>query len=152
MGEPQEKLQESLTAYGEAGDACGFPVRRLRVLLAEDNDINRMVESELVRRLGHEVTVVSNGREALSALSREDFDLVLMNVSMPVLDGITATREIRRGDVPRCSPRVPVVAVTGHAMAGDREKFLQAGMDDYLAKPFREHQLHDLLARYLASA
>jgi CheY-like chemotaxis protein len=120
------------------------------VLLAEDNDLNRVLESELVRRLGHDVTAVTNGREAVDAAALHEFDLVLMNISMPEMNGIDATRAIRRGDGHRCSPEVPVVAITGHAMEGDRERFLKLGVDDYLPKPFGLKDLATVLRKWQA--
>jgi CheY-like chemotaxis protein len=114
---------------------------RLRILLAEDNPVNQVFAAELLRRLGHEVTVASDGAEALHELAKGGVDVIFMDVEMPVLDGLSATERIRKGLVPGCSPAIPIIALTAHAVAGDRERFLAAGMDDYLSKPF---ELDDL--------
>jgi PAS domain S-box-containing protein len=136
----------------EPGQGVEEPVRKLRVLLAEDNPVNRLLAEELVRRLGHDVTGVPDGEEALKVLEKEGFDLVLMDVEMPKINGVRATREIREGRIPGCSRSLPVVALTAHAIAGDRERFLEAGMDDYLAKPFDFDQLDRVLRRVVARA
>jgi two-component system CheB/CheR fusion protein len=118
----------------------------LRVLLAEDNPLNQVYARELLRRLGHEVLAVSDGEEALQAVARETFDAVLMDVAMPELDGEEATRRIRAG-INGCPRDLPIIALTAHAVAGDRERFLAAGMDDYLSKPFDPAKLEDALRR-----
>jgi PAS domain S-box-containing protein len=123
---------------------------RLRVLVAEDNPLNQVFAKALLERLGHEAVLASDGEEALRALSRESFDVVLMDVQMPVIDGSEATRRIRAGEVPGCPPGVPIIAVTAHALHGDRERFLAAGMDDYLSKPFDPESLEDALRRAVA--
>jgi signal transduction histidine kinase/DNA-binding response OmpR family regulator len=108
----------------------------LQILLAEDNLVNQKLALGILEKLGHRVTVVNNGMEALEQLERRDFDLVLMDVQMPELDGLAATRELRRREAP-AKKHVPVVAMTAHAMKGDRERCLASGMDDYLGKPIR---------------
>jgi PAS domain S-box-containing protein len=115
-------------------------VRRVRVLLAEDNIVNQRVAVGLLTRRGHAVTVTSNGREAIAALEREDFDVVLMDVQMPELGGIEATAEIRAREC-RTGGHVYIVAMTAHAMSGDRERFLALAMDGYLSKPIDAAQL-----------
>ncbi|MHB8763336.1 MAG: response regulator [Deferrisomatales bacterium] len=117
----------------------------LRVLVAEDNPLNQIFARELLTRLGHEVTVASDGEEALRALSRERFDAVLMDIQMPCLDGDEATRRIRAGKVEGCPRDMPIVALTAHAVHGDRDRFLDAGMDDYLSKPFDPEAMEDVL-------
>ena len=118
----------------------GAEGRRSRILLVEDNVVNQQVASGLLTRRGHHVTVAPNGREALARLDRETFDLVLMDLQMPVMDGIDATvaiRERERGT----SQHVRIVAMTAHAMHSDRERCLAAGMDGYLSKPIDPHML-----------
>jgi len=128
------------TGDGEAGDkARGLP-RDLKVLVAEDNEANRKTILYMLNRLGLEPVCTEDGEEALDALSREPFDLVLMDIQMPGTDGLEATRRIRSGHN-GIDPRVRVVAMTAHAMEGDRERFLAQGMDDYLAKPLRKRDL-----------
>ncbi|MBI5440213.1 MAG: response regulator [Deltaproteobacteria bacterium] len=121
--------------------------RRLRVLVAEDNRLNQIFAQTLLERLGHEAVVVSDGEEALRALARENFDVVLMDVQMPELDGDEATKRVRAGMVEGCPTDIPVVALTAHAIRGDRERFLAAGMDDYLSKPFDPESVEAVLRR-----
>ena len=114
--------------------AMGADGRRARILLVEDNVVNQRVASGLLTRRGHHVTVAQDGREALARLDRETFDLVLMDLQMPVMGGLDATVEIRRRE--RVTGRhVRIVAMTAHAMNSDRERCLAAGMDGYLSKP-----------------
>jgi len=125
------------------------PTGSLRVLVAEDNLVNQRLVTRLLEKRGHFVVVAGNGREALEALEKESFDLVLMDVQMPVMDGFEATAAIRKREEGK-GIRVPVVALTAHAMKGDREKCLAGGMDGYLTKPIRPQQLDELLEKYLA--
>ncbi|MBS1857244.1 MAG: response regulator, partial [Acidobacteria bacterium] len=127
---------------GEAATAA----RRLRLLVAEDNPVNQQVIARLLARLGHEVAIAGNGREVLEAMTRERFDAVLMDVQMPEMDGLEAAEAIRRteGSTGR---HMPIVAVTAHAMTGDRDRCLASGMDDYLAKPIRSGELAEVLSR-----
>ena len=119
----------------------GEPARptRARVLLVEDNSVNQIVAVGQLQRLGHECTVAANGVEALDAVTREKFDIVLMDIQMPDMDGYEATRRIRqmRGPV----AKIPIIAITAHAMPGEREKCIAAGMNDYLAKPVSLEQV-----------
>ncbi|MHC4161478.1 MAG: response regulator [Planctomycetota bacterium] len=116
-------------------------VRVRRVLLAEDGLVNQRVVVELLEARGHDVVVAANGREALATLERECFDMVLMDVQMPVMDGFEATAAIREREK-EAGAHVPVIALTAHAMSGDRERCLEAGMDGYLAKPIRADELY----------
>ncbi len=120
-------------------------VPSLRILLAEDNPVNQMVALGILRKDGHRVDVAANGIEALAAARERDYDVVLMDVRMPEMDGLEATREIRA--LPGGRGRVPIVALTASAMRGDRERFLDAGMDDYLAKPIDRAKLAAALRR-----
>jgi signal transduction histidine kinase/DNA-binding response OmpR family regulator len=119
----------------KAGDlSIGARGRQVRILLVEDNIVNQRVASGLLTRRGHQVTVVADGQEALTRLDAGTFDLVLMDLQMPVMDGLAATREIRRRE--RDTGRhIRIVAMTAHAMRSDRERCLEAGMDGYLSKP-----------------
>jgi PAS domain S-box-containing protein len=112
----------------------------LRLLIAEDAPANQKVVDAILRKRGHDVTLVSNGREAVSRLEDEDFDIILMDVQMPVMDGRQATQLIRQMTEPR-KAEIPIVAMTAHAMRGDRELCLAAGMNGYIAKPLDAHQL-----------
>jgi PAS domain S-box-containing protein len=118
----------------------------LKVLVAEDNPVNRTLLVKLLEKLGHAAAAVEDGKEALAALGKESFDAVLMDVQMPVMDGVEATRAIRGSTSGNFDPEIPVIAVTAHAMKNDRETFLEAGMNDYVAKPVSM----DKLARVLA--
>jgi signal transduction histidine kinase/DNA-binding response OmpR family regulator len=122
-----------------------------RILLAEDNPVNRMVAVRLLEKGGHEIKVVSNGREAVETLQREKFDVVLMDVQMPEMDGFEATAAIRRAEE-STGGHVPIVAMTAHAMKGDAERCLASGMDAYLSKPIHGHDLYALLDRILGTA
>jgi CheY-like chemotaxis protein len=121
----------------------------LRILLAEDNPVNQLLTTRLLEKRGHRVTVAGNGREALAAIDKESYDLVLMDVQMPELDGIEATIAIREKEKTG-ENHLPVIALTAHAMKGDQERCLQAGMDAYLSKPIRAQELDELLNRYVA--
>jgi|GEM_PF-668659 len=117
---------------------------RLRVLVAEDNRVNQQVVISQLRKLGHTAVAVGNGFEALAALDEIDYDAVLMDCQMPEMDGYEAATIIRRR---RKSKTLPIIAMTANAMAGDRERCLDAGMDDYIAKPFKVEQLAEVLSR-----
>ena len=121
----------------------------LKVLLAEDNLVNQRLAVRLLEKRGHQVVVAANGLEALQALEKERFDLVLMDVQMPEMDGLEATAAIRKKEK-ASGLHVPVVALTAHAMKGDREKCIAGGMDGYLTKPIRPQELDQLLGIYVA--
>ena len=123
--------------------------RSLNLLLAEDNAVNQKLAVKLLEKRGHRVTLAGNGKEALAALTRNDFDLVLMDVQMPVMDGLEATSQLRMQEMSN-GKHQPVVAMTALAMKGDRERCMAAGMDGYLSKPIRTEELDDLLDLYMA--
>ena len=123
--------------------------RKYNILLAEDNPVNQKVAIHLLQKKGHRVTVVENGRQALEIIEKEKFDLVLMDVQMPEMDGFEATRQIRQREQ-STGQHLPVVAMTAHAMKGDREKCLEAGMDDYVAKPLYPEELYRVIERAIA--
>ena len=124
------------------------PATSLRVLVAEDNAVNQRLARRLLEKRGHQVVVASNGREALEAIATHTFDLVLMDVQMPELDGLEATAALRANETGH-GTHLPVIALTAHAMKGDRERCLAAGMDGYLSKPIRPQDLDDLLELYV---
>jgi signal transduction histidine kinase/ligand-binding sensor domain-containing protein/DNA-binding response OmpR family regulator len=125
--------------------------RRLRILLAEDDPVNQRVAVAMLRKLGHQAIVVDDGQQALDRLGDETFDVVLMDVQMPRLDGYAATRAIRARAAATGAPRLPIVAMTAHAIKGDRERCLDADMDDYLSKPIRLAELAATLDRVLTA-
>lgn len=119
--------------------------RTLRILVAEDNKINQTVIVAMLEQAGHQVDMVGNGIEAVSAVMRSPFDVVLMDIQMPEMDGITATRKIRKLDGPQNA--IPIIALTANAMVGDREQYLEAGMSDYVTKPIEPAELSAALRR-----
>jgi len=121
-------------------------LRPLRVLLAEDNAVNQKVATGILADQGHEIRVVNNGREAVAAVAHEAFDVILMDVQMPVMSGVEATGTIREAER-QTGRHVPIVAMTAHAMKGDRERFLAAGMDEYVSKPLRAEEMLAAIAR-----
>jgi two-component system, sensor histidine kinase and response regulator len=126
------------------------PLQPLRILLVEDNVINQKVASLMLKKKGHVVVTVNNGREAIETLADQDFDAVLMDVQMPEMDGLQATAAIRAAEE-GTDCHLPILAVTAHAMHGDREHCLDAGMDGYLSKPIQSAQLLQALADVLAA-
>jgi CheY-like chemotaxis protein len=123
----------------------------LSVLVAEDNAVNQLLATRLLERRGHRVVMTTNGREALEALAKDRYDLVLMDVQMPEMDGLQATVALREKEKEkRDGFHQPVIALTAHAMKGDQERCLAAGMDGYLVKPIRPQELDEILERYLA--
>ncbi len=119
--------------------------RTLRILVAEDNPVNQKVLRVLLAQSGHRLHFVDNGRRAVEAVQKDAFDLVLMDVHMPVMDGLAATQTIRRRE--GHGPRIPIIALTANAMAGDREHYLSIGMDDYVSKPIQQNELFAAIAR-----
>ena len=123
------------------------PACSLEILLAEDNPINQKLATRLLQKRGHQVTVTANGKEALAALAEHTYDLVLMDVQMPEMDGLEATMKLRALEK-ITGHHQPVVAMTALAMKGDRERCIEAGMDGYLSKPIRQQELDDVLESY----
>jgi two-component system, sensor histidine kinase and response regulator len=132
-------------SLGDARD----PEEMLRVLVAEDNAVNQRLITRLLEKRGHRVMVASNGLQALDALEKEPFDLVLMDVQMPEMDGLEATLALRQREN-GSEKHQQIVALTAHAMKGDEEKCLAAGMDGYLSKPVRADELDEMLEKQLA--
>ncbi|WP_300672904.1 response regulator [Desulfoluna sp.] len=130
LGLPEDEKRGVITRH----TACELR-KQLTILLAEDNQVNQALAVNLLQSRGHQVTVAVNGRDAVEAFHRGHFDLILMDVQMPEMDGFEATRAIRQS--PPKGPTIPIVAMTAHAMKGDQEKCLGAGMDDYVPKPIK---------------
>ena len=116
----------------------------LNVLLAEDGLANQKLAIGLLKRWGHSVTVVENGIDAINTWANSDFDVILMDVQMPIMDGLEATKSIRSREA-GSNRHVPIIAVTAHALTGDREKCLAAGMDGYVTKPFKKQALYEAI-------
>ena len=125
---------------------AGRPQSR-RILLAEDNNFNQKVAVGMLEKMGHSITIAGNGREAVEMARTGMFDLILMDIQMPEMDGYQATAAIRQHQQ-QSGKHVPIVAMTAHAMAGDREKILQSGMDDYISKPITRQSLALLLDKW----
>jgi signal transduction histidine kinase/DNA-binding response OmpR family regulator len=156
---PSELLDAILVALREDAGArpavtAPAPVaparRRLHVLVAEDNRVNQQLVTRMLEKAGHVVVLAANGREAVAAVERQGVDVVLMDVQMPEMDGLAATAAIRRREAHGSGPRLPIIALTAHAMAGDREVCVEAGMDDYLTKPIKRDDLLRALERVMA--
>ena len=145
----QEEADRPLTAQQstDAEARARAALTGARVLLVEDNDINRQVAGEILASVGVSVSMAANGQEAVDAVVAGDFDAVLMDVQMPVMDGYEATRRLRRK--PRFQA-LPIIAMTAHAMAGDREKSLAAGMNDHVTKPIDPEALFRTLEHHVA--
>jgi CheY-like chemotaxis protein len=118
--------------------------RKLNVLLAEDNPVNQKLAVRILKNEGHEVTIANNGQEAVETSASGDFDVILMDVQMPVMSGLEAAAEIRRRE--RATGRhIAIVAMTAHAMTGDRERCLESGMDAYLSKPIKANEMMEVI-------
>ena len=124
--------------------------QRIRILVAEDNPINQKVAQAMIRKIGLSVDVVANGQQAIDALETVPYDLVLMDCQMPDIDGFEATRRIRQPGSKALNPNIPIIAMTASTMRGDRDRCIQAGMSDFIAKPVLVRELVDVLARWLA--
>jgi two-component system sensor histidine kinase/response regulator len=125
-----------------------IPSNSLQILLVEDSLVNQKLTVALLRKRGHEVVIANNGKEGVSAAKEQQFDLVLMDVQMPEMDGYDATASIRAYEQ-KLGRHTPIIALTAHAMTGDRERCLQAGMDEYLTKPVRAEELFDTITLVL---
>lgn len=122
---------------------------KLKILLAEDNIVNQKVATSLlIKKWGHEVTIANNGIEAVRALDQDDYDIVLMDIQMPDMDGMEATRLIRESGAREKNKIIPIIAMTAHAMKGDKEKFLDAGMNDYISKPINVDEFMSIIKKY----
>jgi CheY-like chemotaxis protein/HPt (histidine-containing phosphotransfer) domain-containing protein len=144
---PERARPETTRPETGTASAAAQPSKELRILLAEDNLVNQRVALHILRKANHSVHAVVNGREAVEALEREPFDLVLMDVQMPEMDGFEATDAIRTREK-ISGKHMPIVAMTAHAMAGDRDRCLAAGMDEYISKPVHGPDLLRLLQKF----
>ncbi|RIV27477.1 response regulator [Fibrisoma montanum] len=139
-GESDQAATKSLASWKSTGQT-------LRILVVEDNPMNQKLALSVLSRLGHSAQVAENGEQALEWLQRSTFDLILMDIQMPVMDGYTTTRHIRT----TLRKKTPIIAMTAHALASEREQCLQAGMNDFLSKPFLPNDLQQLIRKYVPS-
>lgn len=123
--------------------------KNLNILVVDDNQLNQMIASRLLMKAGHTVTTANDGREAIQMLQKENFDVVFMDINMPDMDGYDTTKKIREIDIRTGGKPIPIIAMTAYAMQGDREKCLEAGMDDYISKPVDAKQLYKILENYM---
>jgi len=141
---PMEKDEPSLfTKYSTEG-RC----RPLHILLAEDSLINQKVAIHILEKQGHRISVADNGKSVLYALKRECFDLVLMDIQMPKMNGLEVTASIRKKEK-ITGTHIPIIAITAHGLKGDRERYLEAGLDDYITKPIKQDELIKTLNRVI---
>ena len=147
----EESLQRP-TMAGEAGkmvvNGKRKTIQQIRILVADDDEVNRLMIDKILGKTGFVVDSVKNGEETLEALKKSRYDLVLMDVEMPGIDGIEATKRIREGGAGP-DPSIPIIALTAHAMVGDRERFLENGMNDYVSKPFHAKDVLSVIEKYL---
>jgi signal transduction histidine kinase/DNA-binding response OmpR family regulator len=143
-GSPSDSREPRLVTRHSINEAR----RRLRILVAEDNPVNQEVAVAMLRRRGHEVDIAADGQEAVDAVRSRPYDVVLMDLQMPVMDGLTATRVIRA--MPEHA-KLPIIALTAHALREERQRCLDAGMNDHLAKPFRPHELFAVIEQRAAT-
>ncbi len=140
-----DAIDSGIWTYDASAIDASETIQPLRILVAEDNHVNQVVLQAILSKTGHKIDMVGNGAEAVSAVMRVPYDLVLMDVHMPEMDGVTATRRIRElsGEV----GRIPIIALTANAMKGDRETYLEAGMTDYVSKPINPPKLFAAIGR-----
>ena len=150
-------IEEDSTDHTPNGEKAGQTAKsgtpKLKILLAEDNIINQKIASNLlINKWGHEVYIANDGIEAINALKNDIFDIVLMDVQMPNMDGINATERIRNSRADdNINNKIPIIAMTAHAMKGDKERFLAAGMNDYISKPINIDDFSTIIEKYARS-
>jgi len=141
--DPAAAVTRHLPAERENRMPPACPVVRETILVAEDNEVNQKIAARVLEKAGYRVDLAGNGREAVEAVRKKHYDLILMDVQMPLMDGLTATAEIRA--LPGAVSTIPIIAMTANAMKGDRERCLAAGMNDYISKPVRLEDLTNIL-------
>ncbi len=121
----------------------------MHILLAEDNEINQYLVEVLLKKKGYQVSTVSDGSYALEVMEEQKFDLILMDIQMPIMDGYEATRRIRLKEK-ETGEHIPIIALTAYAMQGDKKRALESGMDDYMSKPIETDKLFELIEKHLS--
>lgn len=142
--------KNNISAIGKRtdGDNCSTEQNGIRILVAEDNRINLLAITRFLTKKGFIVTGVADGKKAVEAIMDNEYDCIVMDIQMPHMDGMTATATIRATGKGATHPGVPIIAMTAYALPGDREKFLEAGMDDYIPKPLDFDDLERLLSKH----
>ncbi len=141
--------RDDAVALRSRSGRCGLPAR---ILVAEDNAVNQRLVKRMLEKMGHLVDIAADGYQAVTLAMANPYDIVIMDCSMPEMDGYQATAEIRRLNKEGALRRIPVIALTANALPEDRERCLAAGMDDYLSKPIARDDLHAMLEKYLGAA
>jgi signal transduction histidine kinase/ligand-binding sensor domain-containing protein/ActR/RegA family two-component response regulator len=145
-------VESTVLGHGTDGAITSAIEAQPRVLVAEDNPVNQKLARRILEKGNFSVTLANNGQEALDILAEQGFDIILMDVQMPIMDGFEATHAIRQNEAASSKPRLPIIALTAHAMRGDRQKCLIAGMDDYVTKPIHRDTLLETIERHLDRA
>jgi CheY-like chemotaxis protein len=140
---PREQIERIPVQAAPEVDAYTLP--KQRILLAEDGKANQVLAVGLLTKWGHDVTIAENGQETIELWRNHSFDIILMDVQMPILDGLEATQRIRELEK-KTGQHIPIVAMTARAMKGDRERCLESGMDEYVSKPVRKDELYRALS------
>jgi CheY-like chemotaxis protein/HPt (histidine-containing phosphotransfer) domain-containing protein len=148
---PTDRKRQEQSSNANENVAPQRHTNNVKILLAEDNVVNQKVAQSMLKKLGLRTDIVANGAEALKALEMIPYDLVLMDVQMPEMDGLAATRLIRYSGSAVLNKDVPIIAMTAHAMKGDRERFIESGMNDYISKPVSMEALKRVLDKWLAT-
>jgi CheY-like chemotaxis protein len=147
LGAKSEEASAARRLKSHSSRGAEEPAEILNILVAEDNPVNQRLAARLLEKRGHRVVVVANGREALDTLDKINFDLILMDVQMPEMDGLDATKIIRNSET-GTGRHIPIVALTAHALKRDEERCIEAGMDAYLTKPIRPEKLDEILQKF----
>ncbi len=146
---PLKKGKDSLIKYSEENNEMVIMNTKKNILLAEDNKTNQILIKKLIEKMGFCLVIVENGAEAINILKNTKFDLVLMDIQMPLMNGIEATQIIREFEENSINKNIPIIAITAFAMVGDREKFLNAGVDDYISKPIVQKDFFEIISKWI---
>lgn len=142
-----EENQESVFILNPTADEASHEEESLRILLVEDNSVNQKVAQKIIENIGYHTDIAHDGFEALDKIKQNEYDLIFMDIQMPHLDGVEATKQIR--NLPSPASKTPIIAITANAMKGDREKYLHAGMDDYISKPINKDTIKSVIKKWI---